>query len=121
MRFQKVIAVRSIWMSSKCETTLIVRAAARKKNPAWSGAIEGKKGDCAKPAWERGLRLARTPYVLLRSFPGINVVRASEFAREKGPISNYANSRTITGCAGLGPSRYQSDLVDHASGFWREA
>jgi transposase len=61
-------------------------------------------------------RLARTPYVLLLSFPGINVVSAGDFAGEAGPMSHYANSRCITGRAGLYPSRYQSDQVDRADG-----
>lgn len=61
-------------------------------------------------------RLAATPYVLLLSFPGINVVSAADFAGEMGPIANYANNRAITGRAGLRPSRYQSDRVDHADG-----
>jgi hypothetical protein len=58
----------------------------------------------------------RTPYVLLLSFPGVNVVSAADYAGEMGPIEHYAHSRTITGRAGLRPSRYQSDLVDKASG-----
>ncbi len=61
-------------------------------------------------------RLVATPYVLLLSFPGINVVSAAEFAGEMGPITHYANSRAITGRAGLRPSRYQSDRVDHPNG-----
>jgi transposase len=61
-------------------------------------------------------RLAQTPYILLLSFPGINVVSAADFAGEMGPISNYANARAITGRAGLFPSRHQSDRVDHANG-----
>jgi transposase len=56
--------------------------------------------------------LARTPYVLLMSIPGVNVVSAAEYAAEMGPIGNYANARCITGRAGLYPSRYQSDQVD---------
>src|SRR5262245_5442556 len=56
--------------------------------------------------------LARTPYVLLLSMPGINGVSAAEYAGEMGPIGHYANSRAITGRAGLFPSRYQSDRVD---------
>jgi transposase len=60
--------------------------------------------------------LVRTPYVLLLSFPGINVVSAADFAGEMGPIENYANPRAITGRAGLFPSRYQSDRVDRADG-----
>jgi transposase len=60
--------------------------------------------------------LATTPYVLLLSFPGVNVVSAAEFAGEMGPISDYANARAITGRAGLCPARYQSDRVDRANG-----
>jgi hypothetical protein len=56
--------------------------------------------------------LVRTPYVLLMSIPGINVVSAAEYAAEMGPIGNYANARCITGRAGLYPARYQSDQVD---------
>jgi transposase len=56
--------------------------------------------------------LCRTPYVLLMSIPGVNVVSAAEYAAEMGPIANYANARCITGRAGLYPSRYQSDQVD---------
>lgn len=61
-------------------------------------------------------RLVHTPYVLLLSFPGINIVSAADFAGEMGPISNYANSRCITGRAGIRPSRYQSDQVDRPNG-----
>jgi len=61
---------------------------------------------------ESAARLARTPYVLLLSFPGVNVVSAADFAGEMGPIDRYANSRCITGRAGLYPWRYQSDQVD---------
>ena len=69
-------------------------------------------------ALERDLAaaLARTPYVLLLSFPGVNVVSAADFGGEMGPIGDYANARTITGRAGLRPSRYQSDQVDRANG-----
>src|SRR5262249_55680404 len=61
-------------------------------------------------------RLAQTPYILLLSFPGINVISAADFAGEMGPIEHYANAKTITGRAGLRPSRYQSDQVDQANG-----
>src|SRR5262245_23250484 len=61
-------------------------------------------------------RLAQTPYVLLLSMPGINVVSAAEFAGEMGPIANYAHDGAITGRAGLYPSRYQSDKVDRCDG-----
>jgi transposase len=59
-------------------------------------------------------RLAQTPYVLLLSIPGINVVSAAEFAGEMGPIEHYANAKCITGRAGLRPTRYQTGQVDHA-------
>jgi transposase len=61
-------------------------------------------------------RLVQTPFVLLLSFPGINVVSAADFAGEMGPIEHYANAKSITGRAGLRPSRYQSDHVDKANG-----
>jgi transposase len=58
--------------------------------------------------------LAGTPYILLLSFPGVNVVSAADYAGEMGPIEHYANARAITGRAGLCPSRYQSDEVDNS-------
>jgi transposase len=61
-------------------------------------------------------QLVLTPYVLLMGIPGISVVSAAEFAGEMGPIQHYAKGRAITGRAGLYPSRYQSDQVDHCSG-----
>jgi transposase len=61
-------------------------------------------------------RLAQTPYILLLSFPGINVVSAADFAGEMGPIEHYINARAITGRAGLRPSRYQTNQVDNADG-----
>jgi transposase len=60
--------------------------------------------------------LVKTPYVLLLSLPGINVVSAAELAGEMGPIEHYAHARAVTGRAGLFPSRYQSDEVDRADG-----
>ena len=57
--------------------------------------------------------LVRTPYILLLSFPGINVVSAADYAGEMGPIGNSPTDGAITGRAGLFPSRYQSDRVDH--------
>ena len=60
--------------------------------------------------------LARTPYVVLLSIPGIGIVTAAEFAGEMGPIMNYASDQTITGRAGIYPSRYQSDKVDRCDG-----
>jgi hypothetical protein len=52
----------------------------------------------------------------LLSFPGINVVSAADFAGEMGPIEHYVNAKSITGRAGLRPSRYQSGQVDKADG-----
>jgi len=60
--------------------------------------------------------LVKTPYVLLLSVTGINVVSAGRLAGEAGPIEHYASARAINGRAGLYPSRYQSDEVDHADG-----
>jgi len=60
--------------------------------------------------------LVKTPYLLLLSLPGINVVSAAELAGEMGPIEHYAHARAVTGRAGLFPSRYQSDEVDRADG-----
>lgn len=60
--------------------------------------------------------LVKTPYLLLLSHPGINVISAADLAAETGPIEHYAHARAITGRAGLFPSRYQSDEVDHADG-----
>ena len=65
--------------------------------------------------------LCATPYVLLMSIPGINVVSAAEYAAEMGPIAHYANARCITGRAGLFPSRYQSDSVDLTGPLVRSA
>lgn len=69
-------------------------------------------------ALERDLaaRVARTPYILLLSLPGVNVVSAADCAGEFGPMRFYASGRSITGRAGLYPSRYQSDRVDRADG-----
>jgi len=60
--------------------------------------------------------LVKTPYLLLLSHPGINVITASELAGEMGPIEHYAHAKAISGRAGLFPSRYQSDEVDRADG-----
>lgn len=60
--------------------------------------------------------LVKTPYVLLLSVTGVNVVSAARLAGEAGPIEHYTSARAINGRAGLYPSRYQSDEVDHADG-----
>jgi transposase len=57
-----------------------------------------------------------TPYVLLLAIPGINIVTCADLAGELGPMQFYLNANAITGRAGLMPSRYQSDQVDHANG-----
>src|SRR4029077_3830186 len=41
--------------------------------------------------------LAQTPYVLLLSIPGINVVSAADFAGEAGPMTDYPSHRALTG------------------------
>lgn len=61
----------------------------------------------------------QTPYVLLLSHPGINVVSAAELAGELGEIENYASAKAISGRAGLFPSRYQSDEVDRGGNLSR--
>jgi transposase len=61
-------------------------------------------------------QLVLTPYLLLLGIPGISVVSAAEFAGEAGPIEHYHSGRAISGRAGLYPSRYQSDQVDHCDG-----
>ncbi|MGE0607208.1 MAG: hypothetical protein AB7O62_08960 [Pirellulales bacterium] len=45
--------------------------------------------------------LAGTPYVLLISTPGVNVVSAAELAGEMRLITHYASAKAITGRAGL--------------------
>jgi transposase len=57
-----------------------------------------------------------TPYVLLLTIPGINIVTIADLAGELGPIALYLNANAITGRAGLMPSRYQSDQVDCPNG-----
>lgn len=76
----------------------------------------GKIGQIAVLESDLAELLARTPYLLLLSIVGINVVSAAEFAGEMGPIGHYASSRSITRRAGLVPSRHQSDQVDRARG-----
>ncbi len=63
--------------------------------------------------------LVKTPYVLLLSVTGINVVSAAGLAGEAGPIEHYASARAINGRAGLFPSRYQSDGVDYQNAVAR--
>jgi transposase len=60
--------------------------------------------------------VAATPYILLMAIPGINIVTCADLAGEVGPMQFYLNANAITGRAGLMPTRYQSDQVDHANG-----
>jgi transposase len=69
-----------------------------------------------KLEFELAEKLALTPYVLLLGIPGVSVVSAAEFAGEAGPIEYYPSATAISGRAGLYPSRYQSDAVDHRDG-----
>ena len=64
--------------------------------------------------------LVKTPYILLLSVTGINVVSAARLAGEAGPIEHYASARAINGRAGLYPSRYQSDEVDREGSMVRQ-
>ncbi len=70
----------------------------------------------ARAEREMAAFLVKTPYILLLSVTGINVVSAARLAGEAGPIEYYASARAINGRAGLYPSRYQSDEVDRADG-----
>ncbi len=60
--------------------------------------------------------LVQTPFVLLLGIPGINVVSASGYGSEVGPITHYIKPSHLNGRAGLFPSRYQSDQTDCADG-----
>jgi transposase len=60
--------------------------------------------------------LVQTPFVLLLGIPGINVVSASGYGSEAGPITHYTKPSHLNGRAGLFPSRYQSDETDCADG-----
>ena len=68
--------------------------------------------------YERSLAayLVQTPFVLLLSIPGVNVVSASGYGSEVGPITHYIKPSHLNGRAGLFPSRYQSDETDCADG-----
>lgn len=68
--------------------------------------------------YERSLAayLVQTPFVLLLSIPGINVVSAAGYGSEVGPITHYIKPSHLNGRAGLFPSRYQSDETDCADG-----
>ena len=82
--------------------------------------LEDDRSDKCKQIKELERQLAglivTTPYTLLLSIPGINVVTVADLAGELGPIELYRDANAITGRAGLMPSRYQSDRVDCADG-----
>lgn len=94
------------------------QAATRHAAIAWTLDDDRARKSLEIQGLERDLaaRVARTPYILLLSLPGVNVVSAADCAGEFGPIRFYAGGRSITGRAGLYPSRYQSDRVDRADG-----
>lgn len=77
---------------------------------------EAKSRQIADVERDAAALLVRTPYVLLLTIPGIHVVSAADLAGELGPIAHYAGANSITGRAGLFPSRYQSDETDRADG-----
>lgn len=60
--------------------------------------------------------LVKTSGILLLSIAGVNIVSSSGYVSELGPIENYPTSRHISGRAGLFPSCYQSDEVNHRDG-----
>jgi transposase len=78
--------------------------------------LRAKRDQIARIELTLARLLCETPYLVLLSMPGLNVVTAAEFAAEAGPITAYADARAITGRAGLYPSRYQSGPVDRADG-----
>jgi transposase len=85
----------------------------------WLALEEERRDKCRKIRdIERDLAflLVQTPYVLLLSHPGVNVVSAAGLAAEMGPVEHYPHAKSITGRAGIYPSRYQSDEVDHSDG-----
>ena len=76
-----------------------------------------KNEEIAEIEVDLALFLCQSPCVLLMAFSGINVVSASDYGAELGPIMNYATSKSIAGRAGLYPSRYQSaQATDSADG-----
>jgi transposase len=78
------------------------QAAARHAAIAWALDDDRVRKSLEIQALERDLaaRVARTPYILLLSFPGVNIVSAADCAGEFGPILFYTSGRAITGRAG---------------------
>jgi transposase len=116
LRFQKASVTRVLLWASNAAAA---HESADTHQRVWQTLEEDRTAKTLQiDAVERDLAglLARTPYVLLLSHPGINVVSAAELAGEMGPITNYASPKAITGRAGLYPSRYQSNQTDRKDG-----
>lgn len=60
--------------------------------------------------------LVNTEFVRLLAASGVNVVSASRFGSELGPIKTYLKPTSITGRAGLYPTRYSSADTDRPNG-----
>ena len=78
--------------------------------------LHAKQQEIARLELDLAVFLAHSPCLLLLAFPGIHVVSASDYGAELGPITNYANSKSIAGRAGLYPSRYQTSHTDYPDG-----
>jgi hypothetical protein len=116
VRFQRRTIERIVaWSGSAAEPSELAALYTRQ----WQQLDEVRRllgGQIAAAEREMAGFLVKTPYVLLLSVTGINVASAARLAGETGPIEHYASARAINGRAGLYPSRYQSDEVDHADG-----
>lgn len=112
IRYQERTVERVVEWAQNAAPRDVAAEGHRRIAEALNGDREQKEQQIRGLEREIAAKLVRTPYVLLMSIPGVNVVSAAEFAGEMGPIGNYANARCITGRAGLYPSRYQSDAVD---------
>ncbi len=116
VRFQtRTIERIAAWASTAAESSELAEMQTRQ----WRDLNEVRRlFDAQIAASEREMAgfLVKSPYVLLLSVTGINIVSAARLAGEAGPIEHYPSARAINGRAGLYPSRYQSDEVDHADG-----
>jgi transposase len=92
------------WAANAAEADPLCRQLAR----VWQALYEdwqAKTRQIARLEQDLAEILVKTPYLLLLSHPGINVVSASELAGEMGPIEHYAHAKAISGRAGLFPAR----------------
>jgi transposase len=108
---QRTIEKVVVWAANAAPHDAMVASYTR----VWSALLDdwqAKQQQIAQMEREIAGVFVQTPYVLLLSHPGINVVSGAELAGEMGPIENYASAKAITGRAGIFPSRYQSDEVD---------